>query len=88
MFGVFSSFTRKISLELTLNPEDRKNCIQFCKICKMEYDKAVSESPMIPDEIINRFKREFPTEKNKPEVANGLFHFTNFNSGDVILNIG
>lgn len=77
-FSVFSSFTRKIALELTLNPEDRKDCIDFCKQCKDEYDKAVAESPSIPDKIIIQFKKEFSSEKNKPEVANGLFHFNNY----------
>jgi len=77
-FSVFSSFTRKIALELTLNPEDRKDCIEFCKQCKDEYDKAVAESPPIPDKIIIQFKKEFSNEKNKPEVANGLFHFNNY----------
>ena len=77
-FSVFSSFTRKIALELTLNPEDRKDCIDFCKNCKDEYDKAVAESPSIPDKIIVQFKKEFSNEKNKPEVANGLFHFNNY----------
>lgn len=77
-FSIFSSFTRKIALELTLNPEDRKECIDFCKMCKDDYDKAVSECPTVPDEVILHFKREFPNIKNKPEVANGLFHFDNY----------
>ena len=85
--STFSSFTRKISLELTLNPEDRKNCVAFCKMCKAEYDKAVAESPVIPESIILQFRKEFADEKNKPEVANGLFHFTNYSRPDVILNI-
>jgi hypothetical protein len=79
-FSIFSSYTRKIALELTLNPEDRKDCIDFCKMCKDEYDKAVAESPPIPDKVIIMFKKEFHSEKNKPEVANGLFHFTNYPS--------
>jgi hypothetical protein len=77
-FSIFSSFTRKISLELTLNPEDRKDCVMFCKLCREEYDKAVSESPQIPDIIVEHFRKEFSHEKNKPEIANGLFHFTNY----------
>ena len=77
-FSVFSSFTRKISLELALNPEDRVNCIYFCKQCRIEYDKAVSESPIIPESVILQFKIAFPHAINKPEVANGLFHFNNY----------
>ena len=77
-FSVFSSYSRKIALELTLNPEDRRECIDFCKQCKDDYDKAVAESPQIPDKIILLFKKEFPNEKNKPEVANGLFHLNRY----------
>uniref|UniRef100_A0A6C0IB40 SMODS and SLOG-associating 2TM effector domain-containing protein n=1 Tax=viral metagenome TaxID=1070528 RepID=A0A6C0IB40_9ZZZZ len=77
-FSIFSSYTRRIALELTLNPEDRKECIEFCKLCKDEYDKAVAESPQIPDSVIAAFRKEFSHEKNKPEVANGLYHFNNY----------
>jgi len=76
--SIFSSYTRKIALELTLNPEDRRDCIDFCKMCKDEYDKAVAECPPVPDNVIALFKKTFPNEKNKPEIANGLFHFTNY----------
>ena len=77
-FSIFSSYSRKIALELTLNPEDRRECVDFCKQCKDDYDKAVAESPQIPDRIILLFKKEFPNEKNKPEVANGLFHLNRY----------
>ena len=75
---IFSSFTRKISLELSLNPRDRRECIEFCKQCRDEYDKAVTDCPLVPQSIINWFRVEFEHEKNKPEVANGLFHFNNY----------
>ena len=81
----FSSFTRKITLELSLHPENRKNCIEFCKICKDEYDKMVTDSPPVPTKIIDEFKETFPNEKNVPEIANGLFHFIDYvNSNDTI----
>ena len=79
-FSIFSSFTRKITLELTLAPEDRKDCVYFCKFCKDEYDKAVSESPSVPDSIVLLFRKEFPNDVNKPEIANGLFHFNNYST--------
>ena len=75
---IFSSFTRKITLELSLNPKDRRECIEFCKQCRDEYDKAVTDCPLVPTHVIEQFKIEFKDEKNKPEVANGLFHFNNF----------
>ena len=79
-FSIFSSFTRKITLELTLAPEGRKDCVYFCKFCKDEYDKAVSESPSVPDSIVLLFRKEFSNEVNKPEIANGLFHFNNYST--------
>jgi hypothetical protein len=75
---IFSSFTRKISLELSLHPEDRRECIEFCKICRDEYDKAVTDSLPVPTFIIEEFRKTFKDEPNKPEVANGLFHFNNY----------
>ena len=84
-FSIFSSFTRKISLELTLNPADRKDCVLFCKMCRDEYDKAVAESPPVPDSVVEHFKREFSNETNKPEIANGLFHFTNYSGNNPVI---
>ena len=75
---IFSSYTRKITLELTLHPGDRKECIDFCKQCRDEYDKAVTDCPLVPDNIIKLFRTQFKDEKNKPEIANGLFHFNNY----------
>jgi len=75
---IFSSFTRKITLELSLNPKDRRECIEFCKQCRDEYDKAVTDCPLVPQMVIEWFKVEFKHEKNKPEIANGLFHFSNY----------
>ena len=74
---LFSSFCRRITLELALKPEDRKECIEFCKLCRDEYDKLVTESMQIPMEIIDAFKKEFKDSENKPENCNGLVHFPN-----------
>jgi hypothetical protein len=74
---LFSSFCRKITLELALKAEDRKECIEFCKLCRDEYDKLVTESMQIPLQIIQDFKREFKNSENKPENCNGLVHFQN-----------
>jgi len=75
---IFSSFTRKITLELSLHPKDRKSCKEFCMICKDEYDKAVTDCPAVPTHIIDKFKVIFKDERNKPEIANGLFHFNTY----------
>ena len=74
----FSSFARKIVLELTLSPEDRRDAIEFCKSCRDEYDKLVTDSLLMPEKVIYEFKLKFPDAKFKPEVCNGLIHFTNY----------
>jgi hypothetical protein len=72
----FSTYSRKIVLELSLRHEDRKDCLEFCKNCRDEYDRLISESPIIPTDVIEDFKTEFPSAINKPEIANGLISFS------------
>jgi len=83
MNKVFSSFSRKIVLELSLNPSDRRDAIEFCKLCKDEYDKYVTDSIIIPDPVIKEFKYKFSSAKHKPEICNGLIHFTNYEKLDI-----
>ena len=71
----FSSFSRKIILELSMNPVDRKDCISFCISCKDDYDKLIMDSPLIPDNVISMFKSTFKHVDHKPEVMNGIIHF-------------
>lgn len=71
----FSSFSRKIVLELSLPPEERKDCVEFCISCKDEYDKLLLDSPSVPDPIIANFKKNFKHVVHRPEVTNGLIHF-------------
>jgi len=78
MNKIFSSFARKIVLELALQPGDRRDCIEFCKICRDEYDKLVTDSPQIPGHIIKRFRNTFNNASHIPEVANGLIHFETY----------
>ena len=78
MNKLFSSFARRIVLELTLNPENRRDSIEFCKSCRDEYDKLVNDSIIIPTEIIQMYKDKYSTAKHKPEVCNGLIHFNNY----------
>ena len=75
MNKVFSSFSRRIVLELALQPGDRRDCIEFCKVCRDEYDKHVTDSPQIPARVIQKFKKTFANATHIPEVANGLIHF-------------
>jgi hypothetical protein len=78
MNKIFSSFARKIVLELALQPGDRKDCIEFCKICRDEYDKMVTDSPQVPNNVILDFRETFTEAQHIPEVANGLIHFETY----------
>ena len=75
MNKMFSSFYRKIVLELALQPGDRKDCLEFCKQCREEYDKLVNDAPDVPSRIIEAFKSTFDDATHVPEIANGLIHF-------------
>lgn len=68
----FAAYYRNISLELSLNPRDRTECLELCKACRNEYDRLMNVAPSIPLKIINQFKANFPYAKNKPDIANGL----------------
>lgn len=85
MNKLFSSFCRKIVLELSLQRGDRRDCIEFCKQCRDEYDKLVNDAPEVPTSVIEYFRREFQTACFVPEIANGLVHFEGLecSGGDV-----
>lgn len=68
----YAAFFRNISLELSLNPRDRNDCLDMCKTCRTEYDRLMNVSPPVPQKIICRFKDRFPHATNKPDIANGL----------------
>ena len=68
----FASFYRNITMELSLNPKDRSNCLELCNACKDRYDRLMNIAPSVPEKIVNRFKSEFPDTKYKPDIANGL----------------
>jgi hypothetical protein len=83
MNKMFSSFCRKIVLELSLQRGDRKECIEFCKQCRDEYDKLVNDAPEVPMSVIQHFQREFDTANYVPEIANGLVHFEGLDHDDI-----
>lgn len=78
----FATFYRNITLELSLNPCDRTECVELCKQCRIEYDRLLTVAPQVPWKIIEDFKRTFPTCKNKPDIANGLTDLKIWNKAD------
>lgn len=68
----FAAFYRNVVLELSLNPSDRENCLEFCKMCRAEYDRLMTVAPNVPAKIIDQFKVKFSDVTYKPDIANGL----------------
>jgi hypothetical protein len=55
----WGKFNRLITVELRLNPNERMDSMSFLKICRVELDRLIEQSPPIPDSIIKDFRRNF-----------------------------
>lgn len=75
---------RTISVELALDRNDRKDSMDFLKVCRAEIDRLIEQSPSIPESVLKRFELQFkePVQKKlegkevvtKPEICNYLEH--------------
>ena len=54
---------RKISVELSLGRAQREPCMDFILVCRSELDRLTEQSPMIPDDILAIFKKEFTQDE-------------------------
>lgn len=70
----WSKFKRTIETELSINPNERKDVSEFIKYCKAELDRLMEQSPIIPQDIIDRFTKTFRKVKDvkMPEICNKL----------------
>ena len=71
----WSKFSRNIQIELALKDSKRKNCRDFLKVSRSEYDRLLESSPNIDQDIINIFNNKFDgkyPEVSKPIIVNGL----------------
>lgn len=68
----YNSLFRNISLELSLPANQRKSPTEICNLHRYEFDRLVSESPNIPEVIINEFNTKFPFVSNKPEITHSF----------------
>ena len=71
----WSKFARNIQIELALKDTKRKNCRDFLKVSRAEYDRLLEASPQIDRDIIatfnNKFEAKYPLVR-KPLICNGL----------------
>ena len=71
----WSKLGRAIEIELSLQDQKRKNCRDFLKVCRSEYDNLLESSPNIDLDIIGMFNKKFDTKYpnvRKPIICNGL----------------
>ena len=71
----WSKLARNIEIELSLQDLKRKQCRDFLKLCRAEYDNLLESSPTIDLDIINMFNKKFKDDYpnvRKPLVCNGL----------------
>jgi len=72
----WAKFRRSIETELALNPMERTDASEFIKHSRNELDRLMEQNPIIPQEIIDRFKRTFRknVDVKMPEICNKLDH--------------
>jgi len=71
----FLSFFRDVSSELSMNPKNRNNPIDYITLKRIELDKMLEQSPSIPQKIIDEFNKKTKHIKSsfhKPEISNIL----------------
>lgn len=83
----WGKFQRQIAVELALAPRDRIDCMDFLKICRAELDRLIEQSPPVPDDIIQEFKKEFEDKPDvkKPEICDGMEHTTVYDNRESAL---
>ena len=72
----WGKFNRLITVELRINPNERMDSMSFLKICRIELDRLIEQSPPIPDSVIASFRNEFGSslEVKKPDIAAAIEH--------------
>lgn len=81
----WSKFSRNIQIELALKDSKRKNCRDFLKVSRSEYDRLLESSPNIDQDIIKTFNDKFNDDYPnvaKPIIVNGLKEVVVYKSDD------
>jgi hypothetical protein len=78
----WGKFQRQITVEISIHPNDRMECMDFLHICRQDLDRLIEQSPPIPDDVIEMFEKEFKDvpNLNRPDICHGLEHTVPFNS--------
>jgi hypothetical protein len=66
----YAMLYRLIETELNLSDDHKRN--DLVVTVRQEMDRLLSQSPSIPQKIVDEFNTTFPDMVNKPDVCNGL----------------
>ncbi len=84
----WSKLGRNIEIELSMDYRKRKNCRDFLKVCRSEYDNLLESSPNIDLDIIGMFNKKFNDkypDVRKPIICNGLKAIKAFREDEKII---
>lgn len=83
----WGKFQRLIEVELSMNPNDRMDSMDFLKICRADLDRLIEQSPPIPIEAISSFEYRFGAlpRLKKPDICGSLEHTQSFQSSETRL---
>ena len=81
---LWGKFQRLIAIELSLNPDERTECMFFLKTCRAELDRLIEHSPTIPADVIEACKLEFKSYPavRKPEIVGDINTTSIFDSAE------
>lgn len=79
----WDKFYRNIKIELAKNPKERIPVAQMIKLSKEEFDRMMETSPVIQNDILDRFTKTFKGKVGfdtikKPEICDELVSTDNF----------
>ena len=71
----WGKFNRQLCIEMRVHPDERMDSTNFLKMFRIELDRLIEQSPVIPDNIIKEFNKLFKgTQVVKPEITGILEH--------------
>jgi hypothetical protein len=71
----WGKFNRLLCIEMRLHPDERMDNMNFLKMFRIELDRLIEQSPIIPNNVINHFNKLFKkVDIVKPEITGLLQH--------------
>lgn len=71
----WGKFNRQLCIEMRVHPDERMDSTNFLKMFRIELDRLIEQSPIIPDNVIQEFNKLFKAvDIVKPEIVGILEH--------------